>query len=101
MKIDNYWIQAKLDYPPEQLTRTLAYKMPTSEITCADGSTLSVQATAGHYCTPRNDVGPYTHVEVGYPTGKIPDWWDDSDNVMGYVDVELVIDHINSCGGVV
>ena len=27
---------------------------------------MSVQASRDHYCTPREDVGPYTHVEVGY-----------------------------------
>ena len=29
---------------------------------------MSVQASKTHYCAPRNDKGPYTHVEVGYPS---------------------------------
>jgi hypothetical protein len=29
------------------------------------GEELSVQASTGHYCIPRNNRGPYTHVEVG------------------------------------
>ena len=36
-------------------------------IRCNDGFSMSVQASREHYCTPHNDEGPYTHVEVGYP----------------------------------
>jgi hypothetical protein len=35
-------------------------------IKCRDGSTLSVQASRYHYSKPRDDKGPYTHVEVGF-----------------------------------
>lgn len=31
---------------------------------CADGTSLSVQASEGHYSSPREDTGPWTHVEV-------------------------------------
>ena len=34
---------------------------------CRDGFELSIQASAHHYCTPRDNRGPYTHVEVGFP----------------------------------
>jgi hypothetical protein len=34
---------------------------------CADGFEMSVQASNSHYCSPRNDFGPYGSVEVGYP----------------------------------
>lgn len=37
---------------------------PVDQVTCADGTKLSVQASRGHYCIPRDDRGPYTHVEV-------------------------------------
>lgn len=37
------------------------------EIVCRDGFRMSVQASAGHYCTPRADVGPYTAFEVASP----------------------------------
>lgn len=33
-------------------------------VVCADGTQLSVQASRYHYCAPRADRGPYTHVEV-------------------------------------
>ena len=36
-------------------------------VRCHDGFCMSVQASRDHYCEPRDDQGPYTHVEVGYP----------------------------------
>lgn len=33
-------------------------------VVCADGFTLSVQASDFHYCTPRSKEGPWTHFEV-------------------------------------
>lgn len=35
---------------------------------CADGFYVSVQASRGHYCEPRDNVGPWTHVECGFPS---------------------------------
>lgn len=37
---------------------------PVSHITCGDGTVMSVQAGRYHYCEPRDNVGPWTHVEV-------------------------------------
>jgi len=31
------------------------------------GDRLSVQASAGHYCSPRNGAGPWSLVEVWWP----------------------------------
>ena len=33
-----------------------------------DGFIISVQASYFHYCTPRNNSGPYSHVELGFPS---------------------------------
>jgi len=44
-------------------------------IECVDGTTLSVQASHTHYCRPRNDFGPYSSVEVGYPGVEPPESW--------------------------
>lgn len=58
-------------------------------ITCADGFKLSVIAGGGAYCQPRpgdppewggvpdDYPGPYTAVEVGYPSGPVPGTWHD------------------------
>jgi len=42
-------------------------------IVCKDGFSMSVQASRGHYCTPRNNLGPWVEVEVGFPSGIEPD----------------------------
>ena len=44
------------------------YKKVQPPIRCKDGFQMSVQASRDHYCTPRDDKGPYTHVEVGWPS---------------------------------
>mgnify|MGYP001552072057 FL=1 len=31
------------------------------------GASLSIQASSSHYCLPREDEGPYTHYEMGFP----------------------------------
>lgn len=43
-------------------------------IECADGFHLSAQASELHYSTPRDDTGPWTHVEVGYPSERPEPW---------------------------
>ena len=40
-----------------------------------NGAKLSLATGTSLYCTPRDKSGPYTHVEVGFPTGIIPDSW--------------------------
>lgn len=97
-----------------------------NRITCADGFTLSVIAGPGVYCTPRPALldnlpdglvsdapkdypGPYTAVEVGFPSAR-PEPWSDwsqraedeeepTSTVYGYVPVEMVRALIESHGG--
>ena len=80
-------------------------------IICRDGLRLSVQASSTHYCTPRSDFGPYSHVEVGFPSRVPPKSWAvycDGDftqetathSVYGYVPVELVEEWISEHGGI-
>ncbi len=64
---------------------------------CADGFSMSVQASQFHYCSPRNDSGPYSHVEVGFPSREeeLLAPYVDGDEVMmggvcGMVPVEVV-----------
>lgn len=42
-------------------------KSQYKKIVCVDGFTMSVQASERNYCSPKDDVGPYTEVEVGFP----------------------------------
>ena len=53
------------------------------KIVCADGFDLSVQASEFHYCSPRDNDGPYTAVEVGFPSAE----------------EELLLPHMESAGG--
>ena len=41
-------------------------QLPRQALVIGD-KTLSVQASKMHYSTPRDNTGPYTHVEIGYP----------------------------------
>ena len=68
------------------------FKMPS-------GAKMSVAVGYGLYSTPREDnASEYTHVEIGFPTGNIPESWanykdgseEDSKTVFGYVPVEIM-----------
>ena len=80
----------------------------TPRIRCMDGTHLSVQVGAGMYCTPREGKGPWTHVEVGYPSVKPParweefaeDWSEPTSTVYAYVPLSEVELFIASHGGI-
>jgi len=61
---------------------------PVVRIECADGCSLSVQANEHAYCKPRDNAGPWTHFEVGYPSVAIPEfmeWAENADDPTGTV----------------
>lgn len=69
---------------------------------CRDGFSVSVQASSYHYCIPRDDKGPYTHVEVGLPSEDCPTLkpYRDSADVYAYVPVGVVWEILLAHGGV-
>ena len=76
-------------------------------IDCVDGLRLSVQASHTHYCKPRTDNGPYSAVEIGFPSDAIPEimeWAETpstpTETVYGYVPVEVVDAVIAAHGGI-
>ena len=77
-------------------------------IECVDGTSLSVQAGRTHYCSPRDNNGPWSKVEIGFPSitpsDAIMEYCEDSSDptgtVYGYVPIELVCDFINDHGGI-
>jgi hypothetical protein len=78
------------------------------QVVCADGFSMSVQANKNGYCEPRNDAGPYTRVEVGYPSSydyflhryaENPD--KPTDTVYGYVPADTIVLCIDAHGGMV
>lgn len=76
-------------------------------IVCADGFSLSVQASSMHYCAPREDDQKfYSTVEVGYPSAPVEElmpYADDAseptETVYAYVPTEVVAQIIYRHGG--
>jgi len=78
------------------------------KITCADGFTMSVQASATNYCEPRDNYGPYLSAEVGFPSSYdfyLHEYAEDKDNpeetVYGWVPAHVIRMCIDAHGGVV
>ena len=57
-------------------------------VATTSGTRLSVQASHFHYCRPRDDVGPYTRVEVMHPDA--PEKWTVKPLLMHIIDTERV-----------
>lgn len=82
--------------------------LPTvKRVECTDGFNISVQASRYTYCSPREDGGPWTQVECGFPSATpefIMEYCEDPDRptetVYGYVPVELVDQLIAHHGGI-
>ena len=81
-------------------------------IVCRDGFSISVQADDFAYCEPRQDVGPYTQVECGYPSStpisqRLKEFAelfgtdDYTETVYGYVPVEIVQEELDLHGGII
>lgn len=89
------------------------YTRPLRRILLKNGVQLSVQASSTHYCSPRNDVGPWVEVEVGVFNKRSPirsfgrverqgkwrdpsGWW-----LYAYVPLNVVEAYIQKAGGIV
>ena len=82
-------------------------RMPAPALVCKDGFKVSVQASATHYCNPRDNDGPYTEFELGFPSVEdslIQEYAEDSDNptgtVYGHVPLTTVMSLLEKHGGV-
>lgn len=78
------------------------------KVHCADGFSMSVQASQRAYCNPRSDTGPWSEVEVGYPSAYehcLQPYAEDpgrpTETVYGYVPNKLVRSIIEVHGGLV
>lgn len=75
---------------------------------CNDGYSISVQASAFHYCSPRlNGVQEYESVELGFPSIEdelineyAEDDLDYTNTVYGYVPIEIVEQLVEKHGGI-
>ena len=77
-------------------------------IFCKDGFNVSVQASEFAYCHPRDSLGPWSEVELGYPSKRIKElmpYCEDPENpkntVYGYVPLALVAKVLDDHGGIV
>ena len=82
-------------------------------VVCADGFSVSIQASGFNYCSPRNDVGPWESVECGFPTAKdsiLEEYAEDPEasieggqvqTVYGWVPSDVIEKIIASHGGLV
>ena len=71
------------------------------EMICADNFKMSVQASRTHYCSPRNESGPYKSVEVLPDEGEslFEELRGDGSGVYGWVPVDVVAKVITKHGG--
>jgi hypothetical protein len=83
--------------------------MGNKRIECADGFSMSVQASGFNYCQPRKDnAEAYTEVEVGFPSRPEPllaryaeDASAPTSTVYPFVPVQAVVDVCAKHGGVI
>lgn len=76
-------------------------------VVCLDGFSISIQANRFAYCTPREDEGPYSSVECGFPSDRpgselleyAEQKEDPTGTVYGYVPLEVVRSELLSHGG--
>lgn len=85
----------------------------TKRLLLADGTHLSIQASAGHYCSPRlsqpdQDYKFYNEFEIGFPSVKIEElmkYAEDPERptktVYAYVPVHIIHALVEARGGVV
>ncbi len=78
------------------------------QVVCEDGFNMSVQASESHYSEPRNNRGPYSEVEIGYPSHYdihliryAEEPTEPTDTVYGYVPAHVVQMVIDAHGGMV
>ena len=82
-----------------------------------NGGSVSIQASHTHYCEPRNDEGPYSEMELGFPSQgtEIPqsllqyeetsqggkgEGFNPNESVYGYVPVSVIKELIDANGGI-
>ena len=77
---------------------------------CADGFSLSIQASSMHYCRPSKDLqdGDYSKVELSYLSEEVEEFLPFAEDdeaplatVYGYVPVETVDPFLAKHGGIV
>lgn len=102
-------LQKLLAYPEVEYRPGHFHRYPAPRITCKDGLGVSVQASRNHYSIPRGSTGPWSHVELGFPSKRPNDavmaYAENEENPTGtvyaYVPIEIVAAWLDECGGIV
>ena len=93
------WVRANPDTP----IHMRRYYWPVKPIVCADGFTVSAQASDRHYCHPRASLAwSYTHVELGRVSlTDLPNGFKrySDGSIFAYVPVEMLNKLIDAHGG--
>ena len=95
-----------LDAHGQPMDICMVSQMP--RLVLADGVSLSVQASKHSYSSPRDNYGPYTKVEVGFPSETPPEAWKEfaeewdkpMNTVYGYIPLSMVMLYIGAHGGI-
>lgn len=92
---------------PDFVLQSLNDYQVIQPICCVDGFNISVQASAGHYCAPRDSKGPWTEVECGFPSEDVTTLADyregdgrDKDCIFPWTPIHLVNELIAAHGGI-
>lgn len=100
--INQDWLQNHLTQP---VRGTFQHKIHSPLITCRSGAQFSTQASETHYCSPKENVGPYFSVEMFglklSPDNQalLSDLNSAGSDIYGYVPVDVVVEMINREGG--
>ena len=107
----NAWLKTNVTI--REYGQTSHYQVVRKSLVCNDGTTLSVQASDTHWCSPRNsyvdyytgdiEYFDYSSVEVWNVSVSVPDSWSDygdDNNPYAYIPVNLVEEFIDSHGGI-
>ena len=96
-------LQAMLMKPAVEYRPGHFFKEVLPRVVCADGTSLSVQASRNHYCSPRDDFGPYTEVEVWNiecdNEVEVLEFEYNGEEPSAYVDINSVVAYIDRHGG--
>ena len=94
------FINAYLTAPVKEFPGSFRMRIIHPIIT-KDGSVFSVQASEGHYCSPRTANGPYTQVEVMTDV-PVPGHrrQQKSEGICAYADINVIARVINAHGGI-
>ena len=95
-----------IDDHGQPMNISMVCQMP--RLILADGASLSVQASEHSYSSPRDNKGPYTKVEVGFPSENPPEawkdfaenWGDPTNTIYSYIPLTMVMLYIGAHGGI-